>query len=180
MVMRGARLIVAAPSALLLLSLTMAQPTLAAPSPLSPADQQVLHSLKPPLQRLVVTSPYGWRLNPIRRTKLFHAGVDYGAPSGTPVYAAQNGTVESLGLKDRAGIYLRLQHSKGVSTAYAHLHRIMPGLRRGSYLRAGDVIGFVGESGFATGPHLHYEILVNGAPVNPDLHGNVASMVSVR
>lgn len=139
----------------------------AAAAPVSGADQQMLASLKPPLLHLAVSSPYGERLNPVRRTRAFHAGVDYAAPAGTPVYAAQSGTIEALGRKDRSGLYLRLRHSRGVETVYAHLHRFMPGLRPGSYLRGGDIIGFVGASGFATGPHLHYEVVVDGRPVDP-------------
>jgi murein DD-endopeptidase MepM/ murein hydrolase activator NlpD len=102
---------------------------------------------------------------------VFHRGVDYGAPTGTPVYAAQGGMVETIGLQDHAGIYLRLRHSAGVETVYAHLHRVMPGLRVGATLHRGDVLGFVGASGFATGPHLHYEILLDGQPVDPERHG---------
>ena len=130
-------------------------------------DLKLLCSLKPPLLHPVVTSPFGFRLNPVRRTRAFHAGVDYGAPVGTPVYAAQSGTVEAVGLSDRSGIYLRIRHSRGLETVYAHLHRVMPGLKPGSYLRGGDILGFVGSSGFATGPHLHYEILLGGTPIDP-------------
>ena len=145
-----------------------------------PAEQFELRSLRPPLLHLEVTSPFGERLNPVMRRKVFHKGVDYGAPTGTPVYAAQGGTVEAVGLQNHAGIYVRLRHSQQVETIYAHLHRIMPGLRRGSMLRVGDILGFVGSSGFTTGPHLHYEVLLGGQPVNPDLCRNPFKLVSRR
>jgi murein DD-endopeptidase MepM/ murein hydrolase activator NlpD len=141
-------------------------------------DGAELQTLKPPLLHLRLTSPYGERLNPIMRRKVFHRGVDYGAASGTPVYAAQSGTVVAVGMQDHAGIFLRLRHSGHVETLYAHLHRIMPGLRAGSFLRGGDIIGFVGASGFATGPHLHYEVLVAGQPIDPELCCNPLKLVS--
>lgn len=139
---------------------------------ISPVDARELRALRPPLLYLHVTSPFGERLNPVMLRKVFHKGVDYGAPTGTPVYAAQFGTVEAVGLQDHSGIFVRLRHSQRVETVYAHLHRIMPGLRRGSILRGGDILGFVGSSGFATGPHLHYEVLLGGKPVNPELCRN--------
>ncbi len=133
------------------------------------ADEPELRSLRAPLLHLQVTSPFGERFNPVMRRQVFHKGVDYGAATGTPVYAAQNGMVEAVGLQDHSGIYVRLRHSKRVETIYAHLHRVMPGLRPGSILRGGDILGFVGSSGFTTGPHLHYEVLLAGLPVNPEL-----------
>jgi murein DD-endopeptidase MepM/ murein hydrolase activator NlpD len=131
------------------------------------ADKAELRSLRPPLLHARITSPFGERLNPIMRRMVFHRGIDYGAASGTPIYAAQLGTVVAIGLQDHAGIYVRLRHSGRIETLYAHLARLMPGLRRNAVLRAGDILGFVGASGFATGPHLHYEVLVNGQPIDP-------------
>jgi murein DD-endopeptidase MepM/ murein hydrolase activator NlpD len=112
--------------------------------------------------------------------RAFHEGVDYGAPSGTPVYAAQGGSIVALDRTAHSGLYMRLRHSSGVETFYGHLSRTMPGLKAGGVIRAGDVIGFVGESGFATGPHLHYEVLVNGRPIDPDSSRYLARMVSLR
>ncbi|HWY24742.1 MAG TPA: M23 family metallopeptidase [Nevskia sp.] len=152
----------------------------AAAAALGPVEERELQALRAPLLHLRVTSPYGERLNPIMRRKVFHRGVDYGAASGTPVYAAQSGTVVAVGMQDHAGIYLRLRHSGRVETLYAHLHRIMPGLRPGSFLRGGDILGFVGASGFATGPHLHYEVLLAGRPVDPELCCNPLELVSRR
>lgn len=131
-------------------------------------EQREVASLRPPLLHLRVTSHFGERFNPVMRRTLMHRGVDYGAPSGTPVYAAQAGTITAIGMQAHAGVFVRIRHSRHVETLYAHLHRIMPGLKPGSVLRGGDILGFVGESGFATGPHLHYEILVGGAPVDPE------------
>jgi len=145
---------------------------------LTTADGRELQALGAPLLYLRVTSPFGERLNPIMRRKVFHRGVDYGAAPGTPVYAAQSGTVVAAGMQDHAGIYMRLHHSGRVETLYAHLHRIMPGLRPGSFLRRGDILGFVGASGFATGPHLHYEVLLDGRPVDPELCCNPLKLVS--
>ncbi|MDB5986327.1 MAG: family peptidase [Nevskia sp.] len=124
-------------------------------------------ALRAPLSHLVVTSPFGMRFNPVMRRPVFHSGIDYGAPSGAPVYAAGSGVVEAAGESSHSGIFVRIRHNRAVETVYAHLHRIMPGLRAGSVLRGGDVLGFVGASGFATGPHLHFELLVNGKPVDP-------------
>jgi murein DD-endopeptidase MepM/ murein hydrolase activator NlpD len=134
---------------------------------LSPNDERELAGLRPPLKHLIVTSPYGVRFNPVMRKRVLHSGIDYGSPSGTPVYAAQDGVVEAAAALDHFGIFVRMRHSKSIETLYAHLHRFMPGLHVGSVLRRGDIVGFVGESGFATGPHLHYEVIVNSHPVDP-------------
>ncbi len=134
---------------------------------LTPADQLVLAGLRLPVSHPIVSSPYGMRFNPILRRRVLHCGIDYGSPSGTPVYAAQDGVVELASAQNHLGIFVRIRHSPRIETLYAHLHRFMPGLRTGSVLRRGDIVGFVGESGFATGPHLHYEVIVNGMPVDP-------------
>lgn len=155
-------------------------PAKSAAQPLTAVDRQVLGSLRAPMLNPVVTSPFGSRLNPVRRVRAFHEGVDYGAPSGTPVYAAQGGSIVALDRTAHSGLYMRLRHSSGVETFYGHLSRTMPGLKAGGAIRAGDVIGFVGESGFATGPHLHYEVLVNGRPIDPDSSRYLARMVSLR
>jgi murein DD-endopeptidase MepM/ murein hydrolase activator NlpD len=137
-------------------------------SSLSEADERELAGLRPPLEHLIVTSPYGVRFNPVMRKRVLHSGVDYGSLSGAPVYAAQDGVVEAATALDHFGIFVRMRHSKSIETLYAHLHCFMPGLHAGSVLRRGDIVGFVGESGFATGPHLHYEVIVNSHPVDPE------------
>ena len=115
---------------------------------------------------------------------MFHAGVDLAAPDGTPVHAAQDGTVEVMEGVGHFGFCVRLRHDHGVETEYAHMLHFMPGLHRGSVIRRGDVIGFVGATGRATGAHLHYEVLVNGAPVDPMRTalpaGGYAHLVSMR
>lgn len=145
---------------------------------LAPHESLELQMLRPPLLHPRITSPFGERLNPIMRRRVMHRGVDYGAPSGTPVYAAQSGTVVMLGMQAHAGIFLRLRHNGRLETVYAHLHRIMPGLHAGSFLRIGDILGFVGASGFATGPHLHFEVLLAGRPVDPERCCNPLKPVS--
>jgi murein DD-endopeptidase MepM/ murein hydrolase activator NlpD len=136
--------------------------------------QSRLAGLGRPLKNLAVSSPYGMRINPALRVRLFHRGVDYAAPVGTPVYAAQDGVVEMMEGRRNFGFYVRMSHGAGVETGYAHLLRFMPGLHRGSVLRRGDVIGFVGATGLATGAHLHFEVLVQGQPVDPVLAGVAA------
>jgi murein DD-endopeptidase MepM/ murein hydrolase activator NlpD len=138
----------------------------------SQATSQALShaALAPPLLHMTVTSPFGWRMHPVYKRRMFHRGVDYGAPDGTPVYAAQDGLIEVMAGRGRAGFYVKMHHAEGIETAYAHLLRFMPGLRRGSFIRRGDILGFVGKTGDATGPHLHYEVIVNGIQVDPTRH----------
>lgn len=139
---------------------------------LSRSVTDTLASLRAPLDSLHVTSQYGWRDRLIKTSRRvqahFHYGVDYGAPRGTPVRVAQDGVIQTIGKKRGFGYYIRVAHENGVETAYAHLASFVQGLRRGEELNAGDVIGFVGTTGRATGPHLHYEVLVNGVPIDPE------------
>jgi murein DD-endopeptidase MepM/ murein hydrolase activator NlpD len=123
--------------------------------------------LAPPLLALQVSSPYGLRTDPVSKRRRFHHGIDYAAPAGTPIHAARDGTIEVIEGRPGFGFYVRLRHAGGVETGYGHLLRFMPGLRRGSVLRRGDVIGFVGATGRATGAHLHYEVIVGGRQVDP-------------
>jgi len=136
--------------------------------------QSCLAGLGKPLRNLAISSPYGMRINPALKVRLFHRGVDYAAPVGTPVYAAQDGVVEMMEGRRNYGFYVRMGHAAGVETGYAHMLRFMPGLHSGSVLRKGDVIGFVGATGLATGTHLHYEVLVHGQPIDPILAGFAA------
>ena len=114
-----------------------------------------------------ISSPYGWRVHPILHRPEFHKGVDFPAPAGTPVVASEAGTVELAGWRGNYGRYVRLRHKGGLRTGYAHLLRIRPGLHVGSRVRKGEVIGAVGASGLATGPHLFYEVFANGHRVDP-------------
>lgn len=112
------------------------------------------------------------RFNPNRRHPVLnkiraHRGVDYAAPTGTPIRAAGDGRVEFAGVKGGYGNVLILRHGQAYSTLYAHMHRFARGMRPGARVRQGQTIGYVGKSGLATGPHLHYEFRVNGVHRNP-------------
>ena len=123
--------------------------------------------LATPLDSARITSSFGKRRHPILGYSRMHRGVDFGAPTGTPIRAAGDGTVVARGWKGAYGRYIRIRHSGGYQTAYAHLRRYARGLRQGKRVKQGQVIGYVGSSGLSTGPHLHYEVLVNGRQVNP-------------
>lgn len=114
-----------------------------------------------------ITSPYGWRIHPVFGDRRFHEGVDFGAPTGTPVVATSDGVVEDIGWRGNYGKYVRLRHDGHLATAYAHLSGFARGLQRGSTVKRGDVIAYVGRSGVATGPHLYYEVLVDGKQIDP-------------
>ena len=96
-----------------------------------------------------------------------HKGVDFAAPLGTPIIAAGSGVILESGWKGSFGRYIRIKHNATYDTAYAHMKSIAPQIRVGTYVRQGEVIGFVGSTGRSTGAHLHYEILVNNRQVNP-------------
>jgi murein DD-endopeptidase MepM/ murein hydrolase activator NlpD len=123
--------------------------------------------LAEPVPGARISSPFGWRIHPILKVLRFHNGVDYAAPLGTPVRAAASGVVEAIGRRRDFGLFLRIRHSGIVETAYSHLARYVAGLRPGSTVSRGQVIAEVGRTGWATGPHLFYEVIVNGSPVDP-------------
>lgn len=104
------------------------------------------------------TSPFGWRTHPIFGDRRLHAGQDYGAPSGTPVYAVADGVVNTASYQGGAGNTVRIVHSGGVQTGYLHLNSFAPGIRPGIQVKRGDLIARVGSSGNSTGPHLHFEV----------------------
>ncbi|HZF14444.1 MAG TPA: peptidoglycan DD-metalloendopeptidase family protein [Steroidobacteraceae bacterium] len=107
------------------------------------------------------------RMHPILNRIRAHKGVDYAAPTGTPVRAAGDGRVVTRGMKGGYGRVVVLEHGNGISTLYGHLSRFAANVNVGRRVTQGEVIGYVGMSGLATGPHLHYEYRVNGAHVNP-------------
>jgi murein DD-endopeptidase MepM/ murein hydrolase activator NlpD len=107
------------------------------------------------------------RLHPILKVRRPHQGVDYAARSGTPIMAAGDGRVISAGPNGGYGNTVVLQHGGNVTTLYAHMSRIAPGMRAGRRVRQGEIIGYVGMTGLATAPHLHYEYRVNGVHKNP-------------
>jgi murein DD-endopeptidase MepM/ murein hydrolase activator NlpD len=124
--------------------------------------------LRTPVELSRITSRFSsGRFHPILKTSRAHNGVDYGAPVGTPVHATSTGRILSLGLKGGYGQCIVIRHGGAYSTLYAHLSRFNANLRVGSYVEQGQVIGYVGKTGLATGPHLHYEFQVNGEHRNP-------------
>ena len=112
-----------------------------------------------------VTSGFGWRTHPITGSSRFHAGIDIGAGSGTPIGAADSGTVIISGWQGGYGNTVVIDHGGGLTTLYAHQSSIAVG--NGASVAKGGLVGFVGSTGFSTGPHLHFETRVSGNPVNP-------------
>ncbi len=134
----------------------------------NPQGESVVRSfLRTPMDASKITSRFGMRSHPILGFSALHAGVDFAAPTGTPILAAGAGRVVTAGPNGGYGLYVKLQHTNDVATAYAHMSRIGPGIRPGVSVRQGQVIGFVGSTGMSTGPHLHYEFHRGGKQVNP-------------
>ena len=123
--------------------------------------------MRTPIDGARLSSRYGKRRHPILGFTRMHRGVDFAAPRGTPIYAAGDGVVRYRGWKGGYGRYVQIRHNSTYSTAYGHLSRYRRGVTRGSRVRQGQIIGYVGSSGLSTGPHLHYEVLVNNRKVNP-------------
>jgi murein DD-endopeptidase MepM/ murein hydrolase activator NlpD len=123
--------------------------------------------LRTPLDGARVSSGFGMRAHPVLGFTRLHSGTDFAAPSGTPVYAAADGIVASARNEGAYGRIVRLRHAGGVETRYAHLSRFGRGIVPGRRVRQGDVIGAVGSTGLSTGPHLHYEVVMAGKPVDP-------------
>jgi murein DD-endopeptidase MepM/ murein hydrolase activator NlpD len=139
----------------------------AAPAPVPVALPALAGGLALPIAAAAMTSGFGWRIHPVLGGRRFHNGIDLGAPRGTPVQAAAAGTVETCGRRQAEGLFVALRHGARVETLYAHLEGFPAGLRRGQPVPAGAVIGYVGNTGLSTGPHLFYELLVDGRPVDP-------------
>lgn len=123
--------------------------------------------LRTPIDGARMTSGFGMRMHPILGYSKMHKGVDFAASTGTPIFAAGSGVIEEVGLKGAYGRYIRIRHNNTLKTAYAHMSRFGRGIYQGAKVNQGDVIGFVGTSGRSTGPHLHYEVLVNNRQANP-------------
>ena len=124
--------------------------------------------LRTPVEFSRITSRFSsGRFHPILKTRRAHTGVDYGAPVGTPVRATSTGRILSLGSKGGYGQCIVIRHGGAYSTLYAHLSRFNASVRVGSYVEQGQIIGYVGKTGLATVPHLHYEFQVNGEHRNP-------------
>lgn len=130
------------------------------------------HSVKKALLRTPVdgarlSSGFGMRRHPVLGYSKMHRGVDFAAPTGTPIMAAGAGTVVKAGWFGAYGKYVQVRHTDEFATAYAHMSRIAPNLKPGARIQQGQIIGYIGTTGRSTGPHLHYEILKDGAQVNP-------------
>ena len=123
--------------------------------------------LKTPLDGAKLSSGFGMRKHPISGYNKMHKGVDFAAPTGTPVYAGGNGTIEFIGRNGGYGKFIKIRHNNEYKTAYAHLSGYKKGLHKGSRVNQGEVIGYVGSTGKSTGPHLHYEIIFQNKQINP-------------
>lgn len=120
-----------------------------------------------PVSEARMTSGFGERWHPILGGTKMHYGIDWAAPVGTSIRAAADGIVVRASARGGYGNYVRLRHDDMLETAYGHLDTYAPSLKRGDRVRQGEVIGTVGASGRATGPHLHFETLLDGRPVDP-------------
>lgn len=123
--------------------------------------------LRTPINGAHITSGFGMRHHPILGYSKMHKGVDFGARSGTPIYASGDGTVKYAARKGGYGNFIEIKHNGKFSTAYAHLKKFAKGIRSGKRVKQGQVIGYVGTTGRSTGPHLHYELRAHGKQVNP-------------
>ena len=114
-----------------------------------------------------VSSSYGKRKNPVYGYESFHKGLDFAAPSNTPILASGSGTVEFAGWFDIYGNCIILRHSNGYKTLYGHMNAYAKGIRKGARITQGQIIGYIGSTGMSTGPHLHYEVIFNDKKINP-------------
>lgn len=136
------------------------------------AGKQLLLAATPAIQPVSnkdltrVASGYGYRIDPIYKTTKFHAGLDFTAPQGTPIYATANGTVAVAGFTEGGyGNHVVINHGYGYETLYGHMFKVKAHV--GQVVKRGEVIGYVGSTGKSTGPHCHYEVHKNGVPVDP-------------
>lgn len=138
------------------------------PNYFEPNGQSIRRTLmKTPIDGARLSSGYGMRKHPVLGYSKMHAGIDFAAPIGTPIFAAGDGVVQRANRFSSYGNYIKIRHNATYSTAYAHLSRFAKGISAGTRVKQGQVIGYVGNTGRSTGPHLHYEIHKNGNKVNP-------------
>jgi len=123
--------------------------------------------LRTPVDGARITSLFGMRKHPVLGYTRAHQGIDFGAGTGTPILAAGDGVIVEAGRKGGYGNWLRIRHSGGWDTGYGHISRFAKGMRPGMRVRQGQVVAYVGATGLATGPHLHYEIFQKNRRVNP-------------
>ncbi|MCH8547002.1 MAG: M23 family metallopeptidase, partial [Cryomorphaceae bacterium] len=113
-----------------------------------------------------ITSPFDLnRFHPVLKVNKPHKGIDFGAPQGTPVYATADGLVEIARFSKSAGNWVMVNHHNGYKTVYMHLSRLAQ--KENARIKRSDIIGYVGSTGYSTGPHLHYEVRLNNKPLNP-------------
>lgn len=123
--------------------------------------------LRSPLDVIKISSSFGMRNSPINGFHTMHKGVDFAAPTGTPIYAAGDGVIRASGWLNGYGKYIELKHDNSTSTFYAHISKFARHITKGVKVKQGEIIAYVGATGRATGPHLHYEVRINGRHVNP-------------
>ncbi|MCO7188904.1 MULTISPECIES: M23 family metallopeptidase [unclassified Pseudoalteromonas] len=123
--------------------------------------------LKTPLNGARLSSKFGNRKHPILGYTRLHAGLDFGAPVGTPIFAAGNGTIKKAGWGGSFGNRVVIRHANGYDTLYAHLRGVAKGMKPGIRVKQGEVIGYLGNTGLSQARHLHYEVHKNGKPINP-------------
>jgi murein DD-endopeptidase MepM/ murein hydrolase activator NlpD len=123
--------------------------------------------VRKPVGEGIMTSGFGARNHPLLQYMRMHTGVDWAAPTGTPIYAGGNGNIEKIGLEGGYGKYIRIRHANGYATGYGHMSAFARNMVEGKKVRQGQIIGYVGSTGLSTGSHLHYEILINGRFVDP-------------
>ncbi len=123
--------------------------------------------LRSPLEFSRVSSSFGRRLHPIKNNWRDHKGTDFAAPTGTPIKATSDGVIDFAGVQNGYGNMVILKHRGNISTAYAHLNAFAGGMRKGQEVNQGEIIGYVGSTGWATGPHLHYEVRFDNVAQNP-------------
>lgn len=123
-----------------------------------------------PLRRSRISSGWGWRIQPVLGGNEFHHGIDYAAPRGTPIRATMAGVVDISGWHGNYGRMVEIRHPHGLATRYGHLRAFAHTVRAGSHVHRGQIIGYVGNSGLSTGPHLYYEVWKHGRRINPLKH----------
>ena len=123
--------------------------------------------LKSPLEFSRISSGFANRVHPISGAWKAHKGIDFAAANGTPIRASGDGTIDFAGVQGGYGNFVVIKHWANYTTAYAHMSRFAPGVRRGMAVKQGDVIGYVGSTGWSTGAHLHYEFRVNNEAKDP-------------
>ena len=134
--------------------------------PDAPVEQPIISvPSRMPLDGSRLTSSFGMRTHPVLGQRRNHKGIDLAAPTGTPVYATADGVVGRADWFSTYGLYISIDHGADLETRYAHMSKLA--VAAGDRVRKGDIIGYVGSTGRSTGPHLHYEVRIDGAAVNP-------------